>query len=155
MLVVVGASRVRAQATPPPVPQAGPTDSAYTAMQQRGKQAMGVDQYTSTHHFEALADGGRIELVRDVDDSAGVAQIRTHMRELARAFAGGDFSTPGFVHLQSVPGTKVMMARRALITYEAHDLPRGAELRIRTRDAEALQAVHEFLAFQRHEHHSS
>jgi hypothetical protein len=155
VLVAMPASGVRAQVTPPPSPQAGSPDSAYAAMQERGKQAMGVDQYTSTHHFEALPDGGRIELVRDVDDSAGVARIRAHMRELARAFAGGDFSTPAFVHLQSVPGTKVMMARRALITYEAHDLPRGAELRIRTRDAEALQAVHEFLAFQRHEHHSS
>ncbi|HKN66465.1 MAG TPA: hypothetical protein VJW73_09320, partial [Gemmatimonadaceae bacterium] len=60
---------------------AGKHDSAFASMQERGKMAMGVDQYTSTHHFDALPDGGRIELQRDVDDSAGVARIRAHIRE--------------------------------------------------------------------------
>src|SRR4051812_49278676 len=55
-------------------------DSSFGAMQKRGKQAMGVDQYTSTHKFDALPDGGRIELQRNSDDSAGVATIRAHVR---------------------------------------------------------------------------
>src|SRR5687768_12733016 len=57
---------------------AAPADSGFAALQQRGKAAMGVDQYTSTHCFDALADGGRIELQRDSDDPAGVATIRAH-----------------------------------------------------------------------------
>src|SRR5690349_1379417 len=130
-------------------------DSAFAAMQERGRRAMGVDQYTSTHHFDALPDGGRIELQRDVDDSAGVARIRAHMREIARAFKSGDFSTPAIVHLREVPGTRVMVARRALITYEVHDLARGAEVYIRTSDAAARGAIHEFMAFQRDEHHAT
>jgi hypothetical protein len=130
-------------------------DTAFASMQERGRTAMGVDQYTSTHHFDALPDGGRIELQRNVDDSAGVARIRAHIREIALAFKSGDFSTPTMVHLRDVPGTKVMAARRALITYEPHDLPRGAELYIRTSDAEARQAIHEFMAFQRGEHHAT
>ena len=130
-------------------------DSAFAAMQERGRRAMGVDQYTSTHHFDALPDGGRIELQRDHDDSVGVARIREHIREIARAFAAGDFSTPALVHLQQVPGTKVMAAKRAVITYEPRDLPRGAELRIRTTDPDALEAIHEFMSFQRTEHHAS
>lgn len=127
-------------------------DSAFTAMQQRGKQAMGVDQYTSTHHFDPLPDGGRIELQRDVDDSAGVAQIRKHLQEIAAAFGAGNFDTPAFVHMREVPGTRVMAARRASITYEYRELPRGGEVRIRTRDAKALAAIHDFLAFQRSDH---
>lgn len=127
-------------------------DSAFTAMQQRGKVAMGVDQYTSTHHFDALPDGGRIELQRNLDDSAGTAQIRAHLREIAHAFKSGDFSTPAMVHLREVPGTKVMARKRAVITYEVHDLRRGGELRIRTDDDEARRAIHEFMAFQRAEH---
>src|SRR5687767_10003309 len=79
-------------------------DSAFAALQERGEQAMGVDQYTSTHIFDALPDGGRIELQRDVDDSAGVATIRQHLAHIAKAFGAGDFSTPAFVHLQDVPG---------------------------------------------------
>ena len=130
-------------------------DTAFTALQERGKRAMGVDQYTSTHHFDALPNGGRIELQRDVDDSIGVAQIRAHIREIAEAFRRGDFSTPALVHLKEVPGTETMAARRAAITYEPRDLPRGAELWIRTKDPEALRAIHEFMAFQRSEHHAS
>ena len=132
----------------------GARDTAFAKMQERGKQAMGVDQYTSTHRFESLPSGGRIVLVRDVDDSAGVVQIRAHIRAIARAFQSGDFSTPEFVHMQMVPGTKVMREKREAITYDARDLPRGAELIIRTSDPEALSAISEFLAFQRQEHHA-
>jgi hypothetical protein len=135
--------------------EGGKRDTAFAAMQERGRRAMGVDQYTSTHHFDALPDGGRIELQRDTDDSAGIAQIRAHMRDIAEAFRKGDFSTPALVHLQEVPGTKAMAQHRASITYEPRDLPRGAELWIRTSDPEARRAIHAFMAFQRGEHHAS
>lgn len=127
-------------------------DTAFAAMQRRGKQAMGVDQYTSTHHFDALPDGGRIELQRDVDDSAGVMQIRSHLQEIVKAFGSGDFNTPAFVHMQEVPGTKVMATKRAAITYTYRELPRGGEVRIQTKDPDAVAAIHEFLAFQRKDH---
>jgi hypothetical protein len=130
-------------------------DSAFAAMQERGKIAMGVDQSTSTHHFDALPDGGRIELQRDLPDAAGVAQIRAHLHEIARAFKAGDFSTPAMVHLRDVPGAKVMAERRAAISYEPRDLPRGGELLIRTNDVVARRAIHEFMAFQRSEHHAT
>ena len=87
---------------------------------------MGVNQYTSHHTFQPLADGGRIELQRDVNDSVGIARIRTHMHQIAAQFAGGDFRLPGFVHAQAVPGTGVMAAKRGAITYTVESLPRGA-----------------------------
>jgi len=40
------------------------------------------------------------------------------------------------------------------ITYTVRDLPHGAELRISTKDPAVVTAIHEFLAFQRHEHHA-
>ena len=129
-------------------------DTSYAAMQQRGAQAMGVDQYTSTHEFDSLADGGRIELQRDVADSAGVAVIRRHLQEIAAAFSSGDFSTPAFVHLRHVPGAETMAAKRGAIRYAYRDLPRGGELRITTADADAIRAIHDFMAFQRQEHHA-
>ena len=102
-------------------------DSGFAAMQARGKLAMGVDQYTSTHRFDERSDGGRIELQRDVPDTAGVAAIRRHLQGIASAFGSGDFSTPAFVHLQDAPGAKVMAAKRTAITYTYRDLPRGGE----------------------------
>src|ERR671921_351328 len=77
-------------------------DSGFPGVQARGEVAMGVNQYTSSHVFEPLADGGRIELQRDADDSAGADQIRHHMRQIAARFAAGDFRLPGFVHARSV-----------------------------------------------------
>lgn len=144
---------VTAQAT---TPAPAPTDSAFSAVQSRGAGVMGVDQYTSTHVFEDLPDGGRIVLERhDGADSAGIATIREHMRTIASAFARGDFTAPGLVHAQRVPGTDVMAARRASITYTATNRPRGAELRIVTRDTTAVAAVHAFLAFQRMDHRAA
>jgi hypothetical protein len=127
-------------------------DTSFAAVQARGKQAMGVDQYTSAHRFDDLADGGRVVLVRDAADTAGARTIRAHLRDVAAAFARGDFATPGFVHGRDVPGTAVMRERRAALSYAVRDLPGGGELRITTRDADARRAVHEFLAFQRRDH---
>jgi hypothetical protein len=103
-------------------------DTAFAALQKRGKGAMGVDQYTSTHRFDVLPDGGRIELQRDSDEAEGVAQIRRHMGEIAGAFAAGDFDIPMLVHMQEVPGTCVMKERTRMIQYTVRDLPRGAEV---------------------------
>ena len=131
-------------------------DSSFAGVQSRGQVAMGVDQYTSQHVFEDLPDGGRVLLVRqDGTDSAGVAIIRAHMRDIATRFASGDFAIPGFVHDREVPGTRVMAAKKASISYTPIDRPGGGELRIQTADPDAIAAIHEFLAFQRMDHHAA
>jgi hypothetical protein len=135
-------------------PSALPDDSAFGLVQARGHVAMGVDQYTSAHRFEPLADGGRISLVREADDPAGVAQIRAHMAEIAAAFRRGDFTVPGFVHDRDVPGTATMAGRRSRISYIADTLPHGGSLRIHSTDSIAISAIHQFLAFQRQDHRS-
>jgi hypothetical protein len=130
-------------------------DSGFAGVQRRGAAVMGVNQYTSHHVFQPLSDGGRIELQRGVDDSAGIAQIRRHMALIARQFAGGNFHLPGVVHDREVPGTRVMAERRAVITYAVESLPRGGAVRVRSTDSAAVRAIHDFLAFQRQDHHAS
>ncbi len=130
-------------------------DSAYAAMQARGKQVMGVDQYSSVHVFDALPDGGRIELQRPEADSADVEAIRDHLRDLSRRFAAGDFSLPGMVHDEEVPGARTLAERRDHVHYEFRPLPKGGELRITSHDEQALAALREFMAFQRREHHAA
>ena len=130
-------------------------DSAFRLVQARGHAAMGVDQYTSSHRFEPLPDGGRITLQRATSDSAGAAQIRRHMQMIARAFQQGNFALPGFVHDREVPGTSVMSQRRSHISYTPDTLPRGAELRIQSDDPAAVTAIHQFLAFQRQDHRAA
>jgi hypothetical protein len=129
------------------------SDSSFAKLQQRGAMVMGVDQYTSQHVFEPLPTGGRIVLQRKESDSAGEAVIREHMRTIAKAFAAGDFTLPGVVHaMESVPGTEQMRALHDDITYTPRDLPRGGEVIIATSNPTAIEAVHEFLAFQRTDH---
>jgi hypothetical protein len=143
----------------PQTPAASRTDSAstdtgFTQVQRRGRVAMGVDQYSSTHDFQSLPDGGRITLTRNEPDTAGVNQIRAHMPGIAAAFGRGDFDVPGFVHARAVPGTAVMASRRSRISYHADTVPLGGALRIYSTDSLALMAIHQFLAFQRQDHRS-
>jgi hypothetical protein len=153
MTTVVGRP-LPGQSTQPPSPGSRP-DSSFEALQARGKVAMGVDQYASRHRFDDLPDGGRIELQVDSSDTAGVRTIREHLRGIAKAFAAGNFRTPGLVHDGEVPGTRVLAAQRDDIDYRFSALPGGGEVRILTANAEALKAIHSFLAFQRQQHHAS
>jgi hypothetical protein len=131
-------------------------DSAYAGVQERGKHVMGVDQYASAHVFEDLPDGGRVVLdMKDASDTASVATIRAHMREIAADFRRGDFAKPFAVHDMEVPGTKAMAALADRISYEPKDRPAGGEVRIRTADPAAVTAVHDFLAFQRSDHRAA
>jgi hypothetical protein len=131
------------------------SDSAFRALQERGKAVMGVNQYTSAHVFESLPDGGRIELQRDIADSTDVRIIRAHMQEVAKLFAAGDFSFTQAVHdTKQIPGIDVMRDAGGAIRYTYRELPRGGEVRLSTSDARAVKAIHDFFAFQRSDHRS-
>ncbi|MEW5915206.1 MAG: hypothetical protein AB1762_02320 [Gemmatimonadota bacterium] len=135
--------------------QAAKSDSAFRALQERGRAVMGVDQYTSSHVFESLNDGGRIELQRDVDDSAGVRVIRAHMQDVAKRFTAGDYSLSEMVHgAHDIPGVDSMRALSAAIRFTYRELPRGAEVRLTSADPRAVRAIHRFLSFQRLDHRS-
>jgi len=69
-------------------------DSSFAALQERGKMAMGVDQYASAHHFDVLPNGGRIALEMKGADSLGCSDTRTHEAHRAR-FSGGRFLHAG------------------------------------------------------------
>jgi len=135
-----------------PLAAQGTTDSSFAAMQHRGAMVMGVDQYTSQHTFDLLPDGGRISLVRDAKDTAGVRTIRAHMQDIARSFAAGDFAHAFAVHQHELPGTGVLRQRRAAIQYRVDTLPGGGAVRITSGDSLAVQAIHQFLSAQRMEH---
>jgi hypothetical protein len=131
----------------------GRPNGDFAEMQGRGQVAMGVDQYMATHQFEALPNGGRIELQRNEYDPRDVAAIRSHLQDVMAKMRRGDFSTSTFVHAQPPAGTRVMAARRDFIQYSYADLPKGGEIRITTTDPAALEAIHAFIAFQQNEHH--
>ena len=126
---------------------------AQTELDRRGTLAMGFDQQKTTHAFVSAPSGGSIEVrANDAADRASTQQIRTHLAEIAKAFAAGDFTKPFQTHAEVPPGVPVMQRLRGAIRYAYSDIPRGGSVRITTTDPEALAAVHDFLAYQRREH---
>lgn len=126
----------------------------HQAMKDRGAMAMGFDQDKTTHHFLLYENGGAIAIAaNDPADTQNRDAIRSHLPHISMMFEQGNFDVPMLVHdSTNVPGTKVMSARRAKITYRYADTPAGGRVDIVTTDKEALSAVHEFLKYQITEH---
>ncbi len=123
------------------------------AMQHRGDAVMGFSHEATTHVFRLHDDGGAIEVsANDAKDAKSIEAIRTHLREIAKAFAAGDFAKPEAIHGKLPDGAAEMRALRASITYTFEESELGGRVRIVTGDAKALEAVHRFLKFQIAEH---
>src|SRR6187401_3381721 len=79
------------------------------ALEKRGALAMGFDQHKTTHRFLASVSGGSIEVdVNDPADSTSREQVRSHLAEIAAAFAKGDFEKPFQTHAEVPPGVPAM-----------------------------------------------
>ncbi len=122
-------------------------------MMKRGDQAMGFSHEKTTHHFLLATDGGSIEIqANDAKDTASQDQIREHLTHIAKLFAAGDFEAPMFIHGATPPGVPAMKKLRDQIQYKFEEMDRGARVRITTKNAEALEAIHQFLRFQISDH---
>ena len=116
----------------------------------------GMSHTKSAHSFRLFADGGAIELrAKDMADEATVAAIRTHLQDITPQFTKGDFSTPGFVHGYPPDGVAQLEQLGDAITYRYQQVDGGGRIRITTKSAEALAAIHAFLRFQVTEHRTA
>jgi hypothetical protein len=119
----------------------------------RGDRVMGFDHKRTTHRFLLHPDGGTIEVTaNDANDTESRDQIRKHLGHIARMFAQGNFKAPMLIHDRTPLGVPVMQRLKSEIRYDYEEAERGARVRIRTQNAEALAAVHEFLRFQIEDH---
>jgi hypothetical protein len=145
----------------PPMPE-GMTHEEHLAqlqkdadMKQRGAQAMGFDQDAVVHHFLLKPSGGSIEVrARDAGDVKNVAAIRTHLRQVAVDFGRGNFQAPFATHGEMPPGAPILQRLRSTVSYSYAERTAGGRVDISTTNAEALEAVHDFLRYQIREHHT-
>jgi hypothetical protein len=115
--------------------------------------AMGFDQDRIAHHFLASEAGGTIEVTAtDPADAATIAQVRTHLKDITRAFAAGDFSKPLLTHGEQPPGVAAMQRLKAEIAYHYEDRPSGGLVRVSSANRDAREAIHAFLDYQIREH---
>ncbi|HEY7536212.1 MAG TPA: hypothetical protein VH878_09765 [Thermodesulfobacteriota bacterium] len=122
-------------------------------MEERGNKVMGFEQMKTTHHFYLLSSGGTIEVeANDSSDTTSQNQIRQHLIHITTMFANGNFDAPMLIHAQTPPGVPTMQRLKADITYQYENTEKGGRIHISTSNAEALDAIHEFLRFQIKEH---
>lgn len=128
-------------------------DAHHAAVDARGDHVMGFDHVTTTHHFRLTPSGGAIEVtVNDAADRESRDAIRGHLGHIARKFSEGDFEAPMLIHDRVPPGVPVLKQKKGLIRWTYEEMPSGGRIRITTKDAEALTAIHDFLRFQIADH---
>jgi hypothetical protein len=134
--------------------QASPTsEDHFAGVNARGDQGMGFSHEKTTHHFRLLPDGGAIEIQsNEPTDAASRDAIRQHLAMIAVRFSQGDFAIPMFIHAKAPPGVETMKQLKSNISYAAEQTAHGAQLRITTKDVQALSAIHRFLQFQIQDH---
>ena len=122
-------------------------------VENHGDQAMGFPHDKTTHHFLLSETGGSINVTaNDPNDSANIQAIRMHLEHIAAAFAGGDYSTPMFVHDEVPPGVTSMKILKGQIHFRYESLDAGARVAIASDNPLALAAIHDFLRFQITDH---
>jgi hypothetical protein len=125
----------------------------HTAVDQRGDDVMGFSHGKTKHTFRLMKDGGAIEVrANEAKDSESIAAIRSHLREIATEFTAGTFTKPEAIHARVPDGVEVRKELGAAITFDYEELDRGARVRVKTKDARGLDAVHAFLKFQISDH---
>jgi hypothetical protein len=119
------------------------------------EMAMGFSQTKASHHFQLTKSGGVIEVeVKDPSDTSTQEQVRRHLQGIAKEFADGNFSSPMLTHGEIPPGVPDMQRLKTFLSYKYAETDRGGKVVIHATNAETLKAVHEFLRFQIHEHHT-
>jgi len=145
IVAVIGPSTRAAQTAPP--------SHQHAELDVRGAAVMGFDQAKTVHHFRLHADGGSIEVaVKDPADRADLDAIRGHLPHLAQLFQQGRFDLPMLVHDTTVPGTAELSRLASVVRYTYVETPAGGRVDIVSANAEALAALHRFLAFQIADH---
>lgn len=119
----------------------------------RGAKAMGFSQTKTTHHFLLKPEGGLIQVeVNHPKYTKSRAQIRTHLAEIARSFAAGDFQKPLLTHGEMPTGVAAMQRLKAEINFSYEPTARGGRVFLSSSNTEALAAIHEFLRYQIADH---
>jgi hypothetical protein len=127
--------------------------AALSAQTPHADHVMGFSHEKTTHHFLLDPNGGTIQVeANDAKDTESRDQIQSHLPHIAKMFAAGDFEAPMLVHGKTPPGVPALQRLKAEVTYKYEKTERGGRVRISTKNAEARDAVYEFLRFQISDH---
>lgn len=120
----------------------------------RGKEVMPFTLAATAHIFTKGAEGGVQRVVaRKSSDTAQVKLVRKHLQEIREQFLKGDFSGPGHIHGQDMPGlAELKDAKPGQIDIAYKDVKGGAELTYKTSVATLVAALHKWFDAQLSDH---
>jgi hypothetical protein len=107
-----------------------------------------------TLHIFVMNDRGGVQKVV-ARENAGVDQIemiRMHLKHEAESFSKGDFTDPGHLHGDSMPGLADVKANAAKIQVTYSALPDGAQITFEATDLHTITAIHRWFGAQLSEH---
>jgi len=114
---------------------------------------MPFDMSKTVHIFRMTEEGGVQRVVtRDASGASQVPLIQQHLKHEAARFQKGDYSDPGMLHGQDMPGLKDLQAAGAKIAVSYTALAEGAEIRFSTDNRRLLTAIHRWFGAQLSEH---
>lgn len=137
--------------------QGGAADHAthrHDHVREMGAAVMPFDLEKTLHGFVHTVTGGeQVVVVRDTAaDADQVPLVRSHLREIAAAFASGDFGDPATIHGDDMPGLDVLRERFAAVTIRFFSLPDGAIIVYDTDDDDVVAALHAWFGAQVGDH---
>src|SRR5262245_60858552 len=101
----------------------------HSTMESRGNDAMGFAQVKTEPPFLNTKTGGIIRVTaKDAADRKSVDEIRSHLEEIAKSFAAGDFDKPTFIHAKNPPGAETLRKLKGHIRYTYQPVVGGAEI---------------------------
>lgn len=113
---------------------------------------MPFDLDRTTHFFEPMEDGGLQTILSDDGDVEQVDLIRAHLAEEAERFARGDFHDPSMIHGENMAGLHALVTGHERLSVSYDDVDLGGEIRYGSRDAELVDAIHEWFEAQVRDH---
>jgi hypothetical protein len=114
---------------------------------------MPFDMSKTVHIFRMTEQGGiQRVVIRDSSAQEQIALIQRHLQHEAERFQTGDFSDPGKLHGEDMPGLKELQTGGSRIKVSYAALSDGAEISFSTDDRYLLTAIHRWFGAQLSEH---
>ncbi|RKR86460.1 hypothetical protein BDK92_0690 [Micromonospora pisi] len=129
------------------------TSGRQAEVAERGASVMPFDLERTTHQFTRTDTGGVQTVVADApQDTAQVTLIRQHLAAEVDRFRRGDFTDPGRIHGNEMPGLEALRAHGGRITIDYEPTPDGGRVTYTTSDAELRNALHHWFDAQVSDH---
>lgn len=120
-----------------------------------GASVMPFDLERTTHTFTDLSGGGRQSVTaNDPADTPQIDLVRQHLRAEADKFRRGDFTDPGIIHGQDMPGLAALRAGAGKVDVRFDEIPAGAQLTYQADDPILVAGIHSWFKAQSMDHGS-